>query len=56
MIEHVFTGERCYVNNLSELRAFTAKYATDMDVELGTWQRIKQWLRRRKLLTLLNRD
>jgi hypothetical protein len=56
VIEHVFTGERCSVDNLSELRAFISKYVTGMDVELGTWQRLKQWLSRRKLLKLMRRD
>jgi hypothetical protein len=56
VIEHVFTGERCSVDDLSEFRAFISKYVTGMDVELGIWQRIKQWLRRRKLLMLLSRD
>jgi hypothetical protein len=44
MIEHVPSGERCYVQTLDSISAFIVPYLVAMGVRLEMRWRVRQWL------------
>jgi hypothetical protein len=47
-ITHVLSGERRYLQDLSDVTAFVASYLEEMGVKLGLWRRLRQWLKEKK--------
>ncbi len=45
-VEHVPSGNRCYVKELGEIAGFVAPYLKQMGVKHGLCTRIKRWLNR----------
>lgn len=48
VIEHVGSGERCYLKELDEIAAFMVPYLEEMGVKPATRWRVWQWLKRWK--------
>lgn len=49
MIEHLPSGQRRYVKKLPEVTAFVALYLEKEGVALNPYERVQQWLKRKKL-------
>lgn len=45
MVEHIPSGQRCYIKSLYELAAFIASYLAPMGVKLEGYWRLRQWLK-----------